>query len=33
MAEQYPHLHREFVPGCFRCELSRDEVPKEEHDG
>lgn len=21
-----PHLHREHVPGCFRCELSADEV-------
>jgi hypothetical protein len=21
-----PHLHREFVDGCFRCNLSRDEV-------
>lgn len=20
------HDHREFVPGCYRCELSRDEV-------
>jgi hypothetical protein len=21
------HDHREFVPGCFRCDLSRDESP------
>jgi len=21
-----PHDHTKFVPGCFRCELSRDEV-------
>lgn len=21
-----PHDHSTFVPGCFRCELSRDEV-------
>lgn len=21
-----PHTHRTFVDGCFRCELSRDEV-------
>lgn len=21
-----PHLHRDYVEGCFRCELSRDEV-------
>lgn len=21
-----PHTHREYVPGCYRCELSRDEV-------
>lgn len=21
-----PHDHREYVEGCFRCELSRDEV-------
>lgn len=21
------HAHREYVEGCFRCDLSRDEVP------
>lgn len=21
-----PHSHREFVPGCYRCDLSRDEA-------
>jgi hypothetical protein len=21
-----PHDHRQFVPGCFRCELGRDEA-------
>lgn len=25
-ARGVPHLHREFVPGCFRCDLSRDET-------
>lgn len=24
--EMTPHLHREFVPGCYRCDLSRDEL-------
>ena len=22
----YPHDHQEYVEGCFRCDLSRDEV-------
>ena len=22
------HLHAEFVPGCYRCELAADEVPR-----
>lgn len=21
-----PHMHSEYVEGCFRCDLSRDEV-------
>lgn len=25
-----PHLHREFVEGCFRCDLSRDEVASQQ---
>lgn len=26
-----PHDHREYVPGCFRCDLSRDEAEDADH--
>lgn len=26
VAKQIPHDHAEFVPGCFRCDLSREET-------
>jgi len=26
------HLHPEFVPGCYRCDLSADEARIPEHD-
>lgn len=26
------HTHREHVDGCFRCELSRDEVEHQEQE-
>lgn len=25
-----PHGHREYVPGCFRCEIAADEVTDED---
>jgi hypothetical protein len=25
-----PHNHSGFVPGCYRCELSRDEARRQE---
>lgn len=27
-----PHNHREYVPGCYRCELGRDEARDAETD-
>lgn len=33
MAEQHPHDHTTYVPGCFRCDLSRAEVDETNRSG